>query len=214
MRRLPILFAFALAFALLILAPVSAEKKWNCTDRPEHPTCSTTPTTIPEPPTLQACTDDVLLDIGNGAAGRVSFGCLWTPNEIEATVGTVTVEPSLGISQLVVWVLDSSPGDICVVEQPGTADSAFVATFDLAYGELPVDTDWDQDDDYPDFEPYENNTYWEFGGTQWCYPQDTVAGMRQDLNGEPLHVRVNFVAKKNTTVNISLNPPQEVPTTP
>ena len=84
----------------------------------------------------------------------------------------------------------------------------YTASFDLDYGELPDDTAWDPDDLYPDYERYENHTYWSFEGPNWCYPQDQILGMRDDLNGVPLHLRVNFRAKNNTTVQITLSPSQ------
>jgi hypothetical protein len=86
-------------------------------------------------------------------------------------------------------VLDSYPGDICVIEQEwgGQDGPDFVASFLLSYADL-------DDGLYPDSGLHQDQTYWSFDGTNWCYPQDPVPGlppgMREDLNGEPLHLYV------------------------
>jgi hypothetical protein len=126
------------------------------------------------------------------------------------TTGAVTVTPDGGaISGLVVFVRDASPGDICVLKQEwdGQTGPDFVAEFQLAYSGLDLE-------EFPDYEPYEEEDYWSYGGTNWCYPQDPVEGMRPDPNGEPLHLQVNFRVKKGTTVNIDLSPGQDTTTTP
>ncbi|MDF1596846.1 MAG: hypothetical protein P1T08_12280 [Acidimicrobiia bacterium] len=185
--------------------------------RPDHPSCSSTTTTAPQPSEVQACTTDVLSGINGSGATR--FECLWTPAPSETEIGTVTVTPLGGaISNLVVFVRDASPGDICVLKQEWAdqTGASYTATFDLAYGYLPRDADWDPDDIYPDYAPYENETYWSLGGQHWCYPQDPIKGMRADPNGKPLHLQVNFRIKKGTMVDIVLDPPQVMspPTSP
>ena len=185
--------------------------------KPDHPSCSSTTTTAPEPSDVQACTTDVLSSIDGSGATR--FECLWTPEETGIATGSVTVTSSdETISGLVVFVRDASPGDICALKQEWGDQNgpSYEASFDLAYGLLPDDADWDPDNIYPDYEPYENETYWSFGGQHWCYPQDPINGMRGDPNGEPLHLQVNFRIKKGTMVDIVLDPPQVIspPTAP
>ena len=207
MRRLPILLVFALMFVLLALSPASAGKP-NCDDPESHPSCKADD---PPPATTPPCTDEILTGItGNG---RVGVECLWTPAADVSVEGTVTVTPNRAISSLVVFVRDSSPGDICMLEQPGKADAPFVASFDLAYGELAEPDGWDPYNIYPNFSDWTGQNYWDFSyegdGAHWCYPQDGVQGMREDLNGKPLHVNVGWIAKKNTTVDVALFPAQE-----
>ena len=210
MRRITIGLTIIFALSLLLTAVAMAApptEDWcgeNGT-RPDHPSCATT---IPEPSALPACPNGPL-DIPIPGPGRVTFECLWTPEEpVAAPVeGTATISPSGRVSQLTVMVLDSYPGDICVIEQEwdGQDGPDFVASFLLSYADL-------DDDLYPDSAPYEDKTYWSFGGTNWCYPQDPVPGappeVREDLNGKPLHLYVDFVAKKNATVNVALYPEQ------
>ena len=208
MRRLPILLVFALMFVLLALSPASAGKP-NCDDPESHPSCKADD---PPPATTPPCTDEILTGItGNG---RVGVECLWTPTTSGLTEGTVTVTPSRAISSLVVFVRDSAPGDICLLTQPGSAVDPFSASFPLAYGALEVPPDWDPTGDYPAFDDWVDSNYWEWSydgvdGAHWCYPQDGVQGMREDLNGEPLVLNVGWIAKKNTTVNVTLSPVQE-----
>jgi hypothetical protein len=144
----------------------------------------------PEPPTVEACeTDPAGMITLTPGSGFTSFECLWTPQNDGSTTGTVTVEATEGsISGLVVFVRDASPGNICVLQQEWDGPP-FTASFPLADG----DTD-----------------YWDFGGTHWCWHVEGF-GMRDDPNGAPLHMLVNFRAKKNTTVEITLSPTQEAP---
>jgi hypothetical protein len=223
MRRLPILFVLVLMFALLALVPASAVKP-NCDEDPTHSACKADDPTPPA--TTPDCTSDLLTGItGNG---RVFVECLWTPTDSGLTEGIVTVEPTRAISSLVVFVRDSAPGDICLLTQPGKVVGQFSASFDLAYGSVDDMVKvalWDPRDyeEYPEnerppsFDPYVGQTYWSFSeydadgenGTHWCYPKDGVPGMRQDLNGEPLVLNVGWIAKKNTTVSVTLSPVQE-----
>ena len=218
MRRITIGLTIIFALSLLLTAIATAappkceqlpfEHPHYCGPPPSNTTTSTTTTTVPEPSTLESCpTDTFTIEVPG--PGRVTFECLWTPEgPVAAPVeGTATISPSGRVSQLTVMVLDSYPGDICVVEQEwdGQDGPDFVASFLLSYADL-------DDDLYPDSAPYEDKTYWSFGGTNWCYPQDPVPGappeVREDLNGKPLHLYVDFVAKKNATVNVALYPEQ------
>jgi hypothetical protein len=207
------LLVLAIAVAMLMGLTMTATTAADC-PFPGHPKCpdppdTTTTTTAPEPPPSgEACAPDEGVITLVPGPGFTSFECLWTPENDGSTTGTVTVEATAGsISGPVVFVRDASPGDICLLQQEWDGPP-FSASFDLAYGDLPDDDLWDPDDLYPDFAPYENQTYWTFGGTHWCYPQDAPLGMRDDPNGEPLHMLVNFRAKKNTTVEITLTPTQ------
>ncbi len=145
---------------------------------------------IPGPPDdepTQPCETVTTLS-GRGSLG---FGCDWTPLESGAT-GTVTVtEISGDVSRVVVFVRDSAPGDICVLEQWDKATgTVFSAQFDLVVGD---------------------QNYWE-GATHWCEQFDPIAGPREDLNGKPLHVQVGVRGKRGTVVAVSLSPGQ-VPAT-
>lgn len=161
----------------------------------------------PDPPTTADCkTNDAGLLLGSDGqpfvaeSGLIKFECLWTPAESATDVGTVTVEATEGsISGVVVFVRDDSPGDICVLEQDwdGQTGPSYTASFDLAYGPL-----------NEPFSDYSGQTYWTWDSGQWCYPQDGDFNMREDSNGKPLHLRADFRAKKGTTVEITLFPPQ------
>ncbi len=191
------------------LSGATAAAPLDCESRPDHPRCSDTTTTTTQAPPVQTCAEGVITIPGSS---RTLFECLWTPEEGVASTGTITVSPAEGaITYLAVAVRDAAPGDICVMqsEWDDNAGSGYTTSFDLAYSNLPDDADWDPDDLYPDFAPYEDQTYWSFGGTHWCYPQDTVAGMRDDPNGKPLHLLVNFRAKKGTVAEVVLSPPQD-----
>ena len=220
-RLLVLAIAVAMAMALTMTATTAAPNcptpdHWSC----EDPGTTTTTTTAPEP-TEEPCApvDEWTNDEGRTfgvitrapGPGFFSFECLWTPENDGSTTGTVTVEATEGsISGPAIMVRDDSPGDICVLKQEWDGPP-FSASFDLAYGDLPDDDVWDPDDLYADYAPYENQTYWSFGGTHWCYPQDGPLGMRDDQNGEPLHLLVNFRAKKDTTVEITISPWQQTP---
>ena len=190
MRRFTIGSAMVLALVLMLTAIAVAGPPaglW-CEDengpgtRPDHPSCATTTTPNPpttEPPVVQPCQSVTTLD------GVTNLFCDWTP-EPGSDVGTVTVTVTSGeIGGLVIWVLDSLPGDICVVEQINKPTETESASFSLVEGE---------------------RTYWS-NGTGWCAQYDEY-GPRDDRNGDPLYVRVHFRAKKDTVVEISLTPDQ------
>ena len=193
---------------VLTLAAAAAAALRNC--KPKDPDCSATTTTTMQQTGLEACNPDEGGIITIPGSNRTVFECLWTPEAAETTVGSVSVNPFEGtIRYLAVFVRDDSPGDICLLRNECDGQPPFVASFDLAYGNLPDDETWDPDDLYPDFAPYENQTYWSFGGIHWCYPMDGVDGMREDTNGAPLHLYVALRAEKDTTVQIALFPNQE-----
>jgi len=183
MKRLATFLAVFTTLLLMLTAIASAAPP-NCDERPEHPRCSTT-----EPPITQPCpTDPIALTAGQGF-----FECDWTPEVSSDGMGTVTVETVSGeVTRLVIMVRDSSPGDICVIEQLGKPIASVVeATFKLVY---------------------EGENYWD-SPIHWCERLDTVDGQREDFNGEPLHLRVNFRGKRDTDgkparVLISLSPGQ------
>ena len=230
MRRFTIGSAMVLALLLMLTAIATAAPSvddWCGEDgtKPDHPSCSDTTTPTTEPSTLEPCLTE--FDIEVPKPGTVGYGCLWTPDEPQSipaggVEGIVEVASLDGVSQLRVYVLDAFPGDICLVahgmDDQIAAAGFFVGSFDLSYGNLPDDEAWDPTDLYPDFEPYENQTYWNFdrydetgeAGTHWCYPQDdAVYEMRQDRNGPPLHLWVNFKAKKDAgpvAVTLSVEP--------
>jgi hypothetical protein len=125
-------------------------------------------------------------EIALSGTGQQGFECHWTPEVSSDEMGTVTVETVSGeITRLVIFVRDSSPGDICVLEQD-TLGPLVESSFPLIY---------------------EGENYWE-SPIHWCERFDPVAGQREDLNGEPLHLRVNFRGKRGTEVLISLSPGQ------
>jgi len=234
MRRFTIGSAMVLALLLMLTAIATAAPR-DCADLPfehprycglpcweldpgdpdycESPPPTTTTTTTTEPSTLEPCPTDFAIEVPK--PGRVGYQCLWTPDEPlsippDGVEGIVKVASLDGVSQLRVYVRDASPGDICLtahgMDDQIAAAGFFVGSFDLSYGDLPDDMTWDPTDLYPDFGPYEYQTYWSFNeydeageaGTHWCYPQDdAVYEMRQDLNGPPLHLWVGFKAKQD-----------------
>lgn len=228
MRRFTVGLAIVLALSLLLAAVAVAAPPDFCDVNSDHWKCSTTTspatTTTTEPSTLDACpTEPILIEVSK--AGPVNYECLWTPENpgTEPLLGTVKVAPLDGISSLLVFVRDDSPGDICLLAQGAEnqtePDGSFVGSFNLAYGtmdDIVEGAGWDPQE-YPDderppgFESYVGETYWTFGGAHWCYPQDGIASMRQDLNGEPLHLWVKFRAdpKATSEVWVTLTPAQE-----
>ena len=193
MKRLATGLAIVLALVLMLAAIATAAPPAGiCDKNPDHPSCpttttTTTTTTVPtEPPDLQPCASVTTIE---GVVGLIDFACDWTPMEDSSTIGTVSVEVVSGqIGGLAIFVLDSLPGNICVLEQIDKPTEHESASFPL------VD---------------DRGTYWDTGGTNWCAPYDEF-GPKEDLNGPPLHVRVNYRAKKDTVVEISLTPEQVV----
>jgi hypothetical protein len=184
-----LLIAAALTLPLLVTTTATAGPDCANPKFADHWSCSTTPpdtTTTTVPDAVQPC-DTVTTLSGSGHLG---LECDWTLAQSIATTGTVTVTVIEGeIFRVVAWVRDSSPGDICVLEQwDREAGTVFTASFPLIYGD--------------------GTTFWEHGGTHWCEPFDPVAGQRTDLNGEPLHVSVGFRASRDTVVEVSLSPGQ------
>ena len=190
--RKTLILVTALAVLVALAAPAAGKGK---------------PPQEPDPPTTADCnTNGGGLLLGSDGhpftaeSGLNKLECLWTPAESATDAGTVTVEGTEeSISGVIVFVRDDSPGDICVLEQDweGHTGPAYSASFNLAYGEM---TD--------PFSGYSDQTYWTWDAGHWCYPQDGDFDMRDDSNGKPLHLRVDFRAKKGTTVAITLSPPQ------
>jgi len=242
-RRFTIGSAIVLAL-LLMLAAIATAAPENCEELPiDNPhycgpppsstTTSTTTTTTTLPSTLEPCPTDTFA-IPIPKPGPVNYECLWTPEDPMAAPGVgvegiVKVAPPegidqlVGISSLVVFVRDDSPGDICLLTQGAEnqtgLDGSFVGSFDLSYGDPPAfHEDWVNP--YPlIFDKYVDKTYWNFShfddpgenGTHWCYPQDGIESMRQDLNGPPLHLWVRFRAnpKAISAVWVTLTAAQE-----
>jgi len=183
-RYLKMLMTLVALAALLVMtaAPTVAKKP----DNPGKPDTTTTTTTTTEPVVAQPCKTVTTLR----GTGDLWLDCEWTPQDNGAMTGTVTVTVANGeVSRVVVFVLDSAPGDICILEQwqRGATGNVFIAEFPLIYED--------------------ETTYWD-NGTNWCEPFDPILGQRSDLNGEPLHVRVGVRAKKGTVVEVSLYPEQ------
>lgn len=223
MRRLSIGLVLVVALLLMLTAIATAAPPFCDPDSPKYdpysPACSDATTTTTEP-TLEACPTEIEIEILK--SGPVELECLWTPvepevrNTMDGVEGKVTVTPVDGISELLVFVRDDSPGDICLLAQKAetqAVDGSFVGSFDLSYEAPPaLHEDWETP--YPAiFEYYEHQTYWSFNhfggdgenGMHWCYPQDGIEGMREDLNGEPLHLLVRFRAKKDfTQISVTL----------
>ena len=186
------LLLIAAALTLPALVATTATAGPDC-DNPKftnnHPLCSDSPTTTTsttEPAVDQACETITTLP----AAGQSSFGCDWTPTDTGTSTGTIEVRTISGeVSRVAVFVRDSDPGDICLLEQWEKPTSDVVeASFPLIYDN--------------------GETYWTHGGTHWCAPFDDVIGERADLNGNPLHLEVSVRGKKNTIVEVTLTPGQ------
>ncbi len=124
-----------------------------------------------------------------GTNELLEFRCDWTPENTGALSGTVQVEKIKGeVSNVVMFVRDSDPGHVCVLEQlHRPTGTVFEASFPLVH---------------------EGQNYWEHGGTHWCAQFAGVVGERYDSNGDPLHVWVNVRVKKDTVVKVSLFPGQ------
>lgn len=189
-----LILAVVTATPILAAATASGDPGKDCTDPKwaDHPTCPTTTTTT-QPPGVESCpipeSPGGPSVISIGGSGSLTFECDWAPGYDKsiqsATVNVTTVSGE--VSRLVIYVRDSNPGDICVLEEWDRPSSdRFEASFPLVLGE---------------------ETYWEYA-TNWCSRFDPVAGTRDDLNGEPLHLSVNLRGKKNTLVEISLTPGQ------
>jgi hypothetical protein len=186
MRRFTIGSAMVLALLLMLTAIATAAPPVDdwCGERgtkQDHPSCSDTTTSTTQPPAVQPCKSGPLpVGIGN------YLQCEWTPQEGSSTVGTVTVEVVSGqIGGLAIFVLDSLPGNICVLEQINKPTGHESASFPLV--------------------AEDEKTYWSTGGIEWCAQYDEY-GTKEDRNGEPLLVRVKYRAKKGTVVNISFSP--------
>ena len=181
----------ALTMCLAAAAMATAAPK-DCKDLPpNHPNyCDTEPpVTTTEPPSIPSCA--TVTNLTGAGAGMT---CLWTPDRGSGetpSTGLVTVETTSGeLSGLVIWVRDSAPGDICVLEQlhkPGTG--TFVASFPLATG---------------------SESYWD-EPVHWCSRFDPIFGERDDLNGEPLHLGVSFDTRANRVADVvvTLEPGQD-----
>ncbi|MEN8114051.1 MAG: hypothetical protein ABFS21_06650 [Actinomycetota bacterium] len=191
----------------------------NCEDLPDdHPlycgpppssTTTTTTTTPTEPPDLSPCPDLIELS----GTGTVRFECDWKPENDSSTTGTISVDLVKGdVSRFVLMVRDSSPGDLCELAwdgmppgyqfewYEGRLDGDLLLIFPLA----------DDRGSYWDFDYHDNyNELKASTGEHWCGPYDPIAGLRDDLNGDPLHLAVSMRAKKDTTVNVTLFPEQE-----
>ena len=200
MRRFTIGSAIVLALLLMLAAVAVAAPSFCDPDSPRFDpdnklcattttsdTTSTTTTTVPEPP-LQSCEKLPTLS----GPGYVDFGCDWTPTDREVSEGVVALTVTGGeASYLAVFVRDSSPGNICVWKKWDKATGHdFTVTFPLVRGD---------------------DTYWNTGGEEWCAPYDEF-GPKEDLNGEPLTLRVVVRAKRTTTVQIVLDPVQKLAT--
>lgn len=199
MRRLTI--GFALVCTLLLVESVAGAVPPGFCDpaagHDDHPHCtattqppSTTTTEPTDPPAVEACLSENVID---AVKGTNAFNCEWTPTEPDyvddSTVGTVTVTVGNGeIGGLVIFVLDSMPGNVCVLEEINKPTEFESASFNLVEG---------------------TDTYWNTDSADWCAQYDEF-GPKEDLNGPPLHVRVFFRAKGETPVTISLTPEQVV----
>ena len=225
MRRL--VFGLVVAIAVLALTSVAAALPPDFCDRnPDHDKCPDTPTTttttVPQSPLIDACEDsanatvvgDGLIELTIAGSAQTSFECLWTPDQaVGTTTATVTVTEIGGAVKGVptVFVRDDSPGDICLLESDwgGMHEPPYAASFDLAYGT-----------DLPDgYEAWEGTTYWDLVydqqglptvpvvGAYWCAPQDPVLdSLRVDTNGTPLHFMVTFNARSGGSVTVELTP--------
>ena len=222
MRRVTIGSAIVLAMLLMLTAiAASAVPDGFCDDDRVHPLCTTTPPTMPTPttmpPTPQPCEDQFTV---NGGREQVLFECDWTPQGDGPSTGTIAVTKVSGeVSGLVVMVRDSSPGDLCELSWPGMTSRGW----EWYQGPLTdaLDLTFPLTDD--------RGTYWAFSyidnndtaqtsaGAHWCGPYDPIDGLRDDLNGDPLHLSVRLDGnrnknKENAIVNVTLStgPAQEI----
>jgi hypothetical protein len=218
MRRVTIGLAIVLALSLMLAAvAIAAPPGGYCDIDENHPNCptattSTPPTTVP--PTLQPCEDQFAVI---GGREQVAFECEWAPQGNDPSTGTIAVIKVSGeVSHLVVMVRDSSPGDLCELSWPGKTSRGWEWYQGPLTGAL--DLTFPLTDD--------RGTYWAFDyldnggslqsstGAHWCGPYDPIDGLRDDLNGDPLHLRVILDGnknknKENASVSLTLSPVQE-----
>jgi hypothetical protein len=103
----PLLIA-ALVFVLMATVASTALAK-----KPDNPGKPTTTTTT-EPAVAQPCKTITTLS----GSSQLQVQCDWTPERTAATTGIVQVTEISGeVSHVVMFVRDSDPGDICVLEQ-------------------------------------------------------------------------------------------------
>jgi hypothetical protein len=222
MRRVTIGLAIVLALSLMLAAVAIAAPPDFCDpESPDyklegHPSCSDTSTTPPEPSTIEACPTGTFAV--TGGQEQVLFECEWTPQGNGPSTGTIAVIKVSGeVSHLVVMVRDSSPGDLCELSWPGKTSRGWEWYQGPLTGALDLTF------------PLTDNrgTYWNFvytdndgedvasSGEHWCGPYDPIDGLREDLNGEPLNLRVILDGnknknKENASVNVTLSSAQEV----
>lgn len=173
-----------LVVALIAVAWPAMGAKPDCAVDLNHPSCRpVSTTTTSQVPSIGTCEAQLVL----GSSGVTRFDCDWSPTfATAATSGVINVSTVSGeLTHLVVFVRDSSPGDICVLEQRKRPIAPeFEASFPLRVGD---------------------ESYWDTP-THWCSRFDPVDGTRADLNGDPLHLSVSIRAKRGTVVEVSLTP--------
>lgn len=222
MRRFAIGLAILLALSLMLAAvAIAAPPGDYCDISGSHPKCTTTTSDPTTPPTTvapdsQPCAEGQFTVAGGRE--QVLFECDWAPVNDGASQGIVTVSGE--VSRVVVMVRDSSPGDLCELSWPGKTsrgwewyEGPLTGALDLTF---PLT---DTRGIYWDFDYMDNNGDPVMGSTgeHWCGLYDPIDGLRDDLNGDPLHLFVILDGnknknKENASVNVTLspNPVQEV----
>ena len=126
MRRLPILLVFALMFALLVLAPASADKP-NCEADDTHPSCKTDDSTTTTTTTVPQGSDDCVFDengVLEGWEPPESYRCRWTvtaaekanPFQFSLELVTPVDGATVNLPHLIVTDVFPYGGDICFNE--------------------------------------------------------------------------------------------------
>ena len=148
MRRLSILLAIAMVFALAVLAPASAGKK--CDADPNHPSCpkSDTSTTTTIPSIVECDFQDGVLQNWDGSGG---LRCQWTVTATERSKAfdftLVPVSSDIGktvnLPHLIVTDVYPSGGGICFNEHDvGWSDLEYSWTSFMLPAEGDCPGDW------------------------------------------------------------------------
>lgn len=222
MRRFAIGLAILLALSLMLAAVAVAAPSFcdpeNPRYDPDNKLCTTTTTSDPttttttKPPDLRLCEDEFTV---TGGREQVLFECDWAPVNDGASQGIVTVSGEA--SRVVVMVRDSSPGDFCELSWPGKTSRGWEWYEGSLAGvlELTFPLTDDTRGIYWAFDYIDNNGDWVMGssGEHWCGTY--IDGLRDDLNGDPLHLFVILDGnknknKENASVDVTLSPVPEV----
>jgi hypothetical protein len=170
--------------ALALAAPALAAKP----DKPGKPGPS-------EDPPVAPC---VAVKTLENIKGTFDYDCEWTPvdGDPRPDVGLVTVRVDQGeVTDVVMIVNDSYPGDLCLYQPEWLDERTGESLMPLEPGESVTGA-------FPLV--FEGEAYWD-SPENWCSRFDEY-GPKEDLNGDPLHLKVQLRARRGTIVIVTLDP--------